>query len=223
MRLGARALAANRLKTIVSGLEHIPVNGPALIAARHYHHLFDGLAMLTAMPRQFHIVVALDWAQNKPTKFFFATINRLARWPTLLRGDALVRRADERHNLFSERDLLRYQHEAMRQSVDLLVEGRVLVIFPEGYPNIDPIYTPKTAPEEFLPFKAGFVSILTAAERRLNQRIPVIPAGLHYKKGNPWICCLRFGPPIYLDTNRSKEDLLENIERTVKNLSVAAR
>ncbi|HSK29663.1 MAG TPA: 1-acyl-sn-glycerol-3-phosphate acyltransferase [Candidatus Limnocylindria bacterium] len=216
-------MAANRLKTIVSGLEHIPVNGPALIAARHYHHLFDGLAMLTTIPRRFHIVVALDWAQNKPTKFFFATINRLARWPTLLRGDAFVRRADERHNLFSERDLLRYQHEAMRQSVDLLVEGRVLVIFPEGYPNIDPIYTPKTEPEEFLPFKAGFASIVSAAEKKLNRQIPIIPAGLHYTIGNPWIGHLRFGAPVYRDPRTGNQELVEIVEGAVKRLSSETR
>jgi 1-acyl-sn-glycerol-3-phosphate acyltransferase len=223
MRLGARALAANRLKTIVSGLEHIPARGPALIAARHYHNLFDGLAMLTAIPRQFHIVVALDWAQNKPTKLFFATINRLARWPTLLRGDALLRRADDRQKFFSERDLLRYQREALRQSVDLLVEGRVLVIFPEGYPNIDPIYTPKTEPEEFLPFKPGFASIVSAAERRLNQHIPIIPAGLHYTKGNPWIGHLRFGAPVYRDARTGNQELVEIVEGAVKSLSSETR
>ena len=60
MRLIARGLAANRLRTVASGLENIPARGPALIVARHYHHLFDGLALFAAIPRRFHIVVTLN-------------------------------------------------------------------------------------------------------------------------------------------------------------------
>ena len=219
MRLGARGLAASRLKTVASGLENIPAQGPALIAARHYHHLFDGLALLAAIPRQFHIVVAMDWVRNMPTKLLMEAINRLARWPMILRGDALIRNADHRRNLFSQRDWMRYQPEAMRQSVDLLVKGRLLVIFPEGYPNIDPIYTPKTEPDEFLPFKPGFISIVSAAEKRLYQNIPIIPAGFHYTQGTPWIGHLRFGRPVHRDSSRSKEDLLEEVQSAVKKLS----
>jgi 1-acyl-sn-glycerol-3-phosphate acyltransferase len=64
MRLLARSIAAGRLQTVSSGTEHIPANGPALIVARHYHHLFDGLALFAVLPRHFHIVVTLDWVQN---------------------------------------------------------------------------------------------------------------------------------------------------------------
>ena len=33
----------------VEGLEHLPASGPAIIAARHYHHFYDGAALLTTM------------------------------------------------------------------------------------------------------------------------------------------------------------------------------
>src|SRR5262245_28123976 len=88
MRLIARALAARRLETIVSGLENIPAHGPALIVSRHYHHLYDGLAMFAAIHRPFHIVVAVDWAQNRAMKILMESLNRTARWPTVLRADA---------------------------------------------------------------------------------------------------------------------------------------
>lgn len=71
MRAIAAALAAGRLNTIATGMEHIPARGPALIVARHYHHLFDGLAMFAAISRPFYIVVALDWVKSRPTKLFF--------------------------------------------------------------------------------------------------------------------------------------------------------
>lgn len=216
MRLIARGMAAGHLHTVALGLENIPAEGPAVIVARHYHHLYDGLALFAAISRPFHIVVTLDWVQNKRTKIFFEAANRLARWPTVLRRDALTRR--DQQSLFSARDVIRYQRKAMRQAVDLLVAGRLLVIFPEGYPNVDPSYTTKTEPDEFLPFKLGFLNIVGAAEKRLNKKIAVIPAGVHYTRGTPWVGRLQFGSPLYRDS-AAKEELVKHLERTVKQLS----
>ncbi len=222
MRLIAHGLASNRLKTVIHGVENIPARGPALIAARHYHHLFDGLAFFAALPRRFHIVVTIDWTKNRPAKYFFTILNRLARWPTLLRSEALIPCDDKRRNLYTSRDVQRYNRRALKHSVDLLVEGGLLIIFPEGYPNIDPTYTPKTRPDEFLPFKAGFVNIIGAAERRLQRKVPIIPAGLHYHQGTPWIAHLNFGSPIFRDHYREKKALIEAVEQTVKTLSESA-
>ena len=219
MRLSARGLAANRLKTVASGLENIPARGPVLIVARHYHHLYDGLALFAVLPRPLHIIVTMDWVQTKPTKIFMETINRLARWPMVLRGDALLLGNNDKQSLFSEWDAMRYKRAAMRQCVDLLVQGRLLVVFAEGYPNIDPVYTPKTEPDEFLPFKAGFVNIASAAERRLSRKVSIIPAGLRYDEGKPWIGHIAFGEAIYRDEFSTKLELITFLERKVKNLS----
>jgi 1-acyl-sn-glycerol-3-phosphate acyltransferase len=96
----------------------------------------------------------------------------------------------------------------------------LLVIFPEGYPNIGPTYTTKTVPDEFLPFKPGFANILSVAEKRLNQKIPIIPAGFHYSQESPWIGHLRFGSPIHRDDSAEKEVLIQNTEKAVKDLSM---
>ena len=66
----------------------------------------------------------------------------------------------------------------------LLREGRLLVIFPEGYPNIDPHYTPKIHAQEMLPFKSGFAAIAAAAEKRLGASIPLVPVGIRYTVGD---------------------------------------
>jgi 1-acyl-sn-glycerol-3-phosphate acyltransferase len=219
MRLIARGLAANRLKTVASGLENIPAHGPVLIVVRHYHHLYDGLALFAVLPRPFHIVVTMDWVQTKPTKIFMESINRWARWPMVLRGDALLLGNNDKQSLFSEWDAMRYKRAAMRQCVDLLVQGRLLVVFAEGYPNIDPVHTPKTEPDEFLPFKAGFVNIASAAERRLRGKVPIIPAGLRYNEGKPWIGHIAFGEAIYRDEFSTKLELIMLLERKVKDLS----
>ncbi|HEX2260577.1 MAG TPA: hypothetical protein VHJ56_03030, partial [Candidatus Binatia bacterium] len=64
IRLGARALAAGQIKITAVGLEHIPADGPVLLIARHYHHLFDGVVLLLSVPRPIHILVTLDWVKN---------------------------------------------------------------------------------------------------------------------------------------------------------------
>ena len=155
MHVIARILTGNRLTTVAQGLENLPATGPAIIAARHYHHLFDGLAFFAAVERRFHFVVTLDWAQSRRSKFLMSMLNRLARWPMVLREDALLSGTTQRRTLFKPSDLPRYQLAALRQSVKLLGEKRLLIIFPEGYPNIDPIYTPRAAPMSFYRLSPG--------------------------------------------------------------------
>jgi putative membrane protein len=223
MRLIARALAAGRLQTIASGVEHVPKEGPTLLVARHYHHLFDGLALYAAVPRQLHILVTLDWAKNTPVRLFMECATKWGRWPIILRIDALTSNLNasgsRRRSLFSLTDVARYQRRAMRQSVELLVEGRVLAVFAEGYPNIDPTYTPKTKPDEFLPFKSGFAAIAAAAEKRLGTSIPIIPVGLRYTEDEPWIAHINFGVAIFTKNFSSRDLLVKHLEQQVRILS----
>jgi 1-acyl-sn-glycerol-3-phosphate acyltransferase len=223
MRFIAKGLAAGRLQTSASGLEHIPPHGPALVVARHYHHLFDGLALFAVLHRPFHIVVTLDWVQSIPSKLFMQILTGLARWPVVLRRDALIRSSlsgsAKGAGLFSPKDVIHYQRRALLQAVELLVEGRVLIVFPEGYPNIDPTYTPKVKPEEFLPFKPGFVSIITAAEKRLRTKLPIIPLGIRYCAGKTWVAQLVFGEVIYRAQFADSASLVKCVENAVKKLS----
>jgi 1-acyl-sn-glycerol-3-phosphate acyltransferase len=223
MRLIAKGLAAGRLQISAAGLEHIPVEGPALVVARHYHHLFDGLALFAALRRPFHIVVTLDWVQSYPAKYFMRTLASWARWPVVLRRDAIVRSSlsapAKGAALFSLNDVICYQRRALHQAVELLVDGRILVVFPEGYPNIDPAFTPKLKPEEFLPFKRGFVSIIDASEKRLGTKLPIIPLGIHYHVGKPCTARLAFGEAIYRDQIPKRIAFVEFVEKEVKRLS----
>lgn len=214
-------VAGGRLKTTASGLEHIPAVGPALIVARHYHHLYDGVALFAALPRPFHIIVTLDWVTNAPVKMLLQTLTQIARWPALLRADALAHARERGIKIFSAEDVSRYQRRALRQAADLLVEGRIVVVFPEGYPNVDPTYTPKIAADEFLPFKPGFVAVVSAAEKNLRQDIPIIPAGFHYisRTRRTWTAQLRLGPSVYRKGFNSTVELVSHLETAVKKLS----
>lgn len=218
MHVIARVLTGKRLETVAQGLEHLPPQGPAIIAARHYHHLFDGLAFFAAVQRRFHIVVTLDWVQDRRTKFFMSMLNRLARWPMVLREEALAN-CPRVNQLFDSGDLRRYQLAALRQSVKLLEEDRLLVIFPEGFPYIDPVFTPKTHADEFLPFKPGFAVIAESAERAALRAIPVIPAGVRYQTGSTWLAHVNFGAPIYRRDFDSRQGFIDSVAASVKRLS----
>jgi 1-acyl-sn-glycerol-3-phosphate acyltransferase len=223
MRLGARALAAGRVEMAATGLEYIPTDGPVLLVARHYHHLLDGVVLLVSIPRPVHILVTLDWAKNSYARRLITLATTMARWPVVRRNDALktcVNREDRtsRGMTRTATAIKRYQRSALSDSAGLLAEGRVLVVFPEGYPNIDPHYTPKIGPEEFLPFKAGFATIAAATEKRLGAKVPMLPSGFRYTKNNRWIARLNIGEPIYLEDFVSRPLLVSYMEQRVAEL-----
>ena len=209
IRLAARAMAADRLDMSVSGLENIPGDGPVLLLARHCHYLFDGVVLLVSVPRPIHIMVAVDWVKSSYARRLLTLATTMARWPSVVRSDA--------PRAWFGQD--RYQRTALRDSVELLAEGRLLVVFPEGYPNIDRHYTPKTRPEEMLPFKAGFAAIAVAAEKRLGARVPIVPAGFRYTKARRWTAELNIGEPVYVADFGSRRSLIEGMEQRIAELS----
>jgi len=148
----------------------------------------------------------------------------MARWPVVRRNDALktrVNREDRtsRGTTRTATAIKRYQRSALSDSAGLLAEGRVLVVFPEGYPNIDPHYTPKIGLEAFLPFKAGFATIAAAVEKRLGAKVPMLPSGFRYTKNNRWIARLNIGEPVYLEDFVSRPLLVSYMEQRVAELS----
>jgi putative membrane protein len=220
MRLIAKALGARRLQINTSGSEHVPPRGPALLLARHYHHFFDGLALFAALRRPFHIMVTLDWAQSSLTRRSLTWMTRLARWPVILRRDALCFRGQlKQRSLFTFADIVGYERKALRESVELLACGRLLIIFPEGYPNIDPHHTPKTHNDEMLPFRAGFAAIAAAAEKRCGAKVPLIPVGLRYSAGKRWTVYVNFGAAVHAGDFASREALVRKLEYDVAQLS----
>ncbi|HXV80912.1 MAG TPA: 1-acyl-sn-glycerol-3-phosphate acyltransferase [Candidatus Binatia bacterium] len=222
IRLGAGALAAGRIKMTAAGLEHIPGEGPVLLIARHYHHLFDGVVLLLSVPRPIRILVTLDWAKNKPVRRLMTLATTMARWPVVPRGDTLRACGDPgrgQSGALTRVDIKRYQRAALRDSVALLAQGCLLVVFPEGYPNIDPHYTPKTKPEDILPFRTGFATIGAVTEKRLGIKVPIVPAGFHYTKDSCWSARLNIGEAVYLADFVSRRALVSCVEKRVADLS----
>ncbi len=222
LHLMCRRSLAKHVDLTIEGLEHVPHTGPVLIAARHYHHLYDGCAIGTTLPRHIHVLVAMDWLHRPATRRLMARACRAARFPVVIRPDAADRRPDLRNNpaaraafdAEASQDLRR----AAADTVALLRGGHVVLIFPEGYPNVDPAYTPKTG-DEFLPFEPGFARLVALAQRASGPRVPIVPAGLAYARGPRWKLTLRYGPPLYLDQTTNRFAFVREVEAWVKILS----
>lgn len=223
LRRGARILVARRLDLRVEGLEQLPLSGPALIAARHYHHLYDGAALVAVAPRPMHIFVALDWVRGRLTRRVMETLCGTAGWPVVLRADGPALQQGGSAYRAGERGIV--LRRALRDTTHLLRAGRVLVVFPEAYPNVDPGYTLKRGDDAFLPFDPGFVRLVEIAQRGRRTHIPIVPVGLHYERGHGrgarWRVTLRFGSPLMVDKTTDRAAFAREVERSVRQLSIA--
>jgi len=95
----------------------------------------------------------------------------------------------------------------------------MLLVFPEGYPNIDPGFTPKRDETEFLPFQRGYIRLVTLAAQK-GMQVPIVPAGLSYQRGERWRVHLRFGTPMFIEKGHSQEEAAaQAVEAQVRQLS----
>jgi putative membrane protein len=224
LRLMCRRSLAKHVDLSVEGLDRIPETGPLVIVARHYHHLYDGCAIGTSLARHLHILVAADWASGGASRGVLERASHMARWPVVLRPDAPTyqpaRFPDEVSREAYEATAARYLQRAARETVELLRGGHALLVFPEGYPTIDPTFTPKTRDDEMLPFQAGFARLVALAERDGVTRVPVVPTGLEYERldDDRWRLVLRYGGPIFLG-HSSPRDFMADVEDEIRRLS----
>ncbi|MBV9358912.1 MAG: carotenoid biosynthesis protein [Chloroflexi bacterium] len=204
-RQAARLLIARAVDLHVVGAEQVPTRGAVVLVARHYHHLYDAAAILASMPRAVHIVIAVDWlGQGLPLQLM-RWLADVARWPVVWR-----RGVGWRFN--------RAGYESARR---LLREGRVLLIFPEGYPTIDPAGSRKSG--DFLPFEPGFLAL---AERS-GVPVTIVPVGIAYASRpdagrSVW---LRYGRPLRVGVGGRghRQALVASVEAEVRRLSEPER
>lgn len=221
MRAGARRIARTDLRLHVEGLEQVPRSGPLLLAARHYHHLHDGVALLATLNRPLHIVVGLDWVQRAPERALMERVCALAEWPIVLRGDNLTQLAGE--SAFTPDEQRSYQRRALQQALAILRRADVLVMFPEGYPVIDPHgVSERRAGTPLLPFDPGFLRMATLAERDGVTRVPIVPVGFEAHGDatqKPYDLTLRFGAPQWLQRGEDLSARAAQIADDVRVLS----
>ncbi|HEV2739340.1 MAG TPA: 1-acyl-sn-glycerol-3-phosphate acyltransferase [Candidatus Elarobacter sp.] len=202
--LGPRAIAWWSLRTMtdgvtVEGLEHVSRTGPVLLAARHYHHLLDGAVLVHHLARPVHIVVGLDWTANARQRRWMERACAWARYPVILRPATTGELGG-----YAASEVRRYLRSGVRDAAALLRDGRVVLVFPEGYPVVDPTAsdaTPRTRDADgLLPFAAGFRTIVDAARRGGARDVSVVPVGFRYEpRGGRWRITVRVGAPLAAD------------------------
>lgn len=221
MRAICLVFARRRIMLKVEGQEHIPSSGPVLIAARHFHYLFDGYILVRTVPRRLHVIVSLDWLQIQSLRLLIELACSLVDWPVVLRDTEMRRHTEEKRWAYQPVEGRRYLRQLMQSAARLLRSGEVLVIFPEGHPNIDPHPTPKQDLEAFLPFQPGFVRMTELAERDRQTHVAIVPVGLAYHRVDKarWQATVRFGPPLFLRNFASPEEACRAAEERVRALS----
>jgi putative membrane protein len=204
----------------VCGLEHVPTTGAVVMAARHYHHLHDATILLSVVPRPLHILVALDWVRGRCGRRIMETLCRMARWPTVLRRDSPHLSGDARASAYRPAEWHGMMRQAILDATSLMRDGRILVVFPEGYPHIDPEGAAQAGPDGFLPFRNGFARIVARAQRAIKQPIPVVPVGFSYRHDGRWKATIRFGRPRHIAANGDIAAFVRAVEHDVHALSV---
>lgn len=160
----------------VEGRENIPAEGPVILVANHISYL-DPPLLGAALERPVHFMAKAELFRNR---IIGNILRRVHAFP-VERGTA--------------------DRRAIRQSLELMSEGKVLAMFPEGT---------RSRTGELLPGQSGVAMIA------LRSRAMVIPAGIagtskvdrqkYPPAGRPKIA-LHFGPPVPLD------DLYESTDR----------
>ncbi|NJM75858.1 MAG: 1-acyl-sn-glycerol-3-phosphate acyltransferase [Acaryochloridaceae cyanobacterium RU_4_10] len=138
----------------VQGLEHYPTKGPAVLAIKHYSR-WDPLVIATLKPK----AVRFMTNANQFEGFQGWLIERLGAFPI---------------------DLARPQKSSIKQTIDLLHQGEILGIFPEGGIGIG------MERERLLrSLKPGVARLILQAEAsaKVPAAIPIIPIALHYEPG----------------------------------------
>lgn len=207
------SLRAQTESVEIEGLQHVPASGPVLLVSRHVHHLLDGAVLIGYLRRNVHIVVGLDWTASPRERRWMERLCRWAGWPIVLRPQSMAA-----SGAYSPDEVARYLRSGLRDAAALLRDGRVVAVFPEGYPLIEPDRTPFTVRAQddggILPFAAGFLSIVRLAVRNGARDVAIVPIGFAYARvGSKWRIRARFGAPMPADAT------VESTERAVRELS----
>jgi len=163
--------------------------------------------------RTIHIVVGLDWTVDARQRRWMERACRWAGWPVILRPQTAAA-----GGAYSTDEVASYLRSGLREAAALLREGRVVVVFPEGYPLIEPARAHVAARAQddgaMLPFAGGYRSIVQLAERYGAREVAIVPVGFAYKRrGSKWRIRARFGAPMDADSP------VEAVESAVRELS----
>jgi 1-acyl-sn-glycerol-3-phosphate acyltransferase len=154
--LGRYVFTAYFRQIEITGGDRIPSFGPVIIVAKHSNSLVDGGFISTYLPRMPRVLAASTIWDYKP---LVPLLNAAGVIPLFRRQD---KRASNSRN-----------KQSVTGSWDLLADGGVLALFPEGISHNDPFVKP---------MKSGAARIALEAERHRGPlNISIIPVGLNFE------------------------------------------
>lgn len=215
LRLGARAILRG-WQLRAAGVESMPTSGPMLLAVQHVHHLYDACALLAVSKRPLRFLVALDWVRTPWQRAVMERLCHWAGWPTILRPQRY--RLPEPPAVYTREEVPRYLLRGLRQALELLEREQVLVVFPEGFPKVDP-HTPGARDQLGDAFQLGVVWLAQQAARRIGYPVPVVPVGIRYDISERASIMIRFGTPVAVSDTTDLEPVRAAIERQARALS----
>ena len=148
----------------VLGLERLPAEGPALLASNHPNALVDALVVGCTLQRPVTLTAKATLLENPLTR----SLLRIA-------GVVPLRRASDdaaRGNGGSALDPAR-NASAFAAVLDVLQEGGIVLLFPEGKSHSDPALAP---------LRTGLARIAFMARDERHLTIPIIPVGLTFER-----------------------------------------
>lgn len=191
----------------VTGLEHIPREGPLIIAANHPNTMVDPLILMAVVPRKIHFVAASILFRNP----FFALF---------LRGSGVLpvyRRQDDPKQMAKNL-------ETFRACATILSKGGAIGIFPEGLSHGDPMV-------KRLKTGVARIALETEAEPQGGLGIVLVPAGLNFEDRSKFRSriLVNFGMPIsirdygetfFRDPVSAVNQLTAGLQRNLEKLTV---
>ena len=167
----------------VTGRERIPAHGPVLLAASHHNALVDALIAVWVTPRPLTLTAKATLMENA-----------FLSWLLSLVGVVPLRRAsDEKKRIVDGAVDSARNAGAFKSLLDVLDNGGMILIFPEGKSHSEPALAP---------LKTGIARIaLEARDVRGVRGLQIVPLGLSFEdKGNPGTAVLaEVGEPVYAD------------------------
>ena len=178
----------------VSGLEHVPAEGPVLFVANHGNAIVDPIVLVGLLPRMPRFLAKHTLWKNP------------ALYPLLTLASAVpVYRAQDGDT--SRND------ETFRSCFDELCGDGAVALFPEGISHDEP---------QLQPLRTGAARIALGARHRGSRTVTVVPVGLTFddKQRFRSRLLLRVGEPIVPDT---EEDGPEAVRALTEEIDAAIR
>jgi len=197
------ALGTYFSKLEVGGREHVPKNGPVILASNHPHSIIDALILALAAGRMVHYIAHSGLFSNPIKSWFLRSTGVIP----VYRPDEIGQASEKNVHMFSA-------------CHDLLDQGGAIGIFPEG-----------TSAQErrVQKLKTGTARIALEGEARREWRLGtvIVPVGLNFESRQRFRSrvLVSFGKPIEVQGFRGvfEEDEHDAVDRLTGVLQAAIR